>query len=130
MVLLLEEVLRVGLWPRARAEVAFGEIDPGHAAWLVGQHASVSLTAPWRVEACIEHASSRRRCASGIIHSEASQLVLDRLFGARLVVSFICVSPFRKGNGIVYVMTHMSHAVSITSSRACENSNVFACFSN
>ena len=52
------------------AEIAFSEIDPGHAAGLVGQH---GLGVVNRVLGSSQHALARRlpsgRCASGIIHS-------------------------------------------------------------
>ncbi len=121
--LLVEELeLRFGL--TCVAEIAFGELNPARTAGLVGHHGLHIVEPPFGLVAA---SSGRRRCQKALRVGdhpiEASQFVLESLVRRCWFVSFICVSPFRKGNGIVYVMTHMSHAVRTTSSQAFEDSS-------
>ncbi len=95
--LLLEKFCKFRFGLACSAEVTLGEIDPGHAAWLVGQQ---RLSVFDRTLSTTKHALSRLVHAAHCIGDhpfEPSQLVLDRLFGARLIrVVHLCFSVWER----------------------------------
>ncbi len=95
--LLLEKFCKFCFGLACGAEVTLGEIDPGHAAWLVGQQC---LGVFDRTLSATKHALSRLVHAAHCIGDhpfEPSQLVLDRLFGARLIrVVHLCFSVWER----------------------------------
>ncbi len=83
--LLLEKFCKFRFSLACGAEVTLGEIDPGHAAWLVGQQC---LGVFDRTLSATKHALSRLVHAAHCIGDhpfEPSKLVLNCLFGARLI---------------------------------------------
>ncbi len=95
--LLLDKFCKFRFGLACSAEVTLGEIDPGHAAWLVGQQC---LGVCDRTLSATKHALSRLVHAAHSIGDhpfEPSQLVLDRLFGARLIrVVHLCFSVWER----------------------------------
>jgi hypothetical protein len=95
--LLLEKFCKFRFGLACSAEVTLGEIDPGHAAWLVGQQC---LGVFDRTLSATKHVLSRLVHAAHCIGDhpfEPSQLVRDRLFGARLIrVVHLCFSVWER----------------------------------
>ncbi len=127
--LLLDKFCKFRFGLACSAEVALGEIDPGHAAWLVGQQC---LGVFDRTLSATKHALSRLVHAAYCIGDhpfEPSQLVLDRLFGARLIrVVHMCFSVWEREWNRLRDDTHEPCGWRKLKTIPVAFSNVFPCF--